>query len=462
MNEKAYSELKRNTIIIAIANLGSKAISFILAPLYSYFMSTGEYGSMDLITTTVGLLLPFICLDIFEASFRFANDETYDNRIVLSSSILVWLIENIIIWGIVAIIHLVVRIPAIAVICIASATLDSLYQILAQFARGQGKMKIFAVSGIINSVALLLLNVVFMIFLVWGLNGWIISFVCAKAIAVLYLFLREHVFRKFSFNYIKKDFLHEAIRFCLPLMPSASMWWIMNASDRYIISFYLGVSMTGIYAAANKLPVILSVFENVFYQSWQTTAINTMNTDDRDQIYSSVFFKYFQILTLGIIAILLILKPMTTFLFADDYHGAWISSAVLVVGVMVHALAGNLGTIYTVFRNTTGALKTSAIGAIVNIVLNFIFIKAFGMNAAAWTTLISYIIVLIIRWNDIKENVNLKIPKDDAVVYLCAMLFSLILYYVESKGLYTIRVLIFIFTAYKSRDVIKNIITEKD
>lgn len=454
MNEKSYLELKKNTIIIAISNLGSKAISFILAPLYSYYMTTAEYGTMDLITTTVGLLIPFFCFDIFEASFRFANDKKYDDRIVLSTSLFVGIVENVIIWTAVAVISLVFKISWIVIICVLSATLDVFYQILAQFARGKGRMKLFAVSGIINSVILLFFNIIFVMFLVWGLNGWIISFVCAKAVTVLYLIIRMNIFREFKFSFVKRDFLYDAVKFCLPLMPSASMWWIMNASDRYVISFYLGISATGIYAVANKLPVILSIFENVFYQSWQTTAINTMNTEDRDRIYSSVFFKYFQILTVGVSAILIVLKPLIIYLFAKDYNEAWISAAVLVIGVMVHALAGNLGTVYTVFKNTTGALKTSMIGAITNVMLNLIFIKFCGMNAAAWTTLISYIIVLAVRWNDTKENVSLRIPKFDTIVYLFALLISLLLYYVDNTWSYIVRVIVFVILVYKSKDVI--------
>ena len=161
MNEKSYLELKKNTIIIAISNLGSKAISFILAPLYSYYMTTAEYGTMDLITTTVGLLIPFFCIDIFEASFRFANDKKYDDRIVLSTSLFVGIVENVIIWTAVAVISLVFKISWIVIICVLSATLDVFYQILAQFARGKGRMKLFAVSGIINSVILLFFFILF-------------------------------------------------------------------------------------------------------------------------------------------------------------------------------------------------------------------------------------------------------------------------------------------------------------
>ena len=57
---KQYSDLKKNTIIISIANLGSKFIAFILAPLYSYYLTTSEYGIMDMIITTVSLVMPII------------------------------------------------------------------------------------------------------------------------------------------------------------------------------------------------------------------------------------------------------------------------------------------------------------------------------------------------------------------------------------------------------------------
>ena len=46
-SKQNYSELKRNTIIIGISNLGSKAISFVLAPMYSYYLSTSQYGTIN-------------------------------------------------------------------------------------------------------------------------------------------------------------------------------------------------------------------------------------------------------------------------------------------------------------------------------------------------------------------------------------------------------------------------------
>lgn len=454
-------ELRRNTIIIAISNIGSKAIGFILAPLYSYYLTTAEYGTTDLIGTTANLLLPFICFDIFEACFRYLGDREYDPSEVFSSSLFVCFFETSIVLCISLILGRILNIPFVVYVCIISAVLDSYYQVLAQYARGKNRMISFALSGIIHSVILLGMNVILMVLIGLGLKGWIISFVASKLIVILFLIVNLKIWKVFHFSNIHKRFIREAIRFCLPLIPSASMWWIMNASDRYVITLIAGMSATGIYSAANKLPALLSVFENVFYQAWQTTAINTLERDDRNNVYSKVFTHYFQFLSIGVIGILVILKPLILHLFANAYSDAWICSSVLVVSVMIHALAGNLGTIYTVFKKTGGAFKTSAIGAVINILTNIVFVKLFGFTAAAWTTLFCYFIVLIIRWNDTKVFVKLELPKDKIIITSAFVVVQFVFYYIPGVISFIIRVLIFILFCFLHRDLLIGIIKRK-
>lgn len=461
MENKTYNNLKKNTLLIAISNIGSKAISFILAPLYSFFLTTSEYGQMDIIVTTVSLLLPFVCFDIFEASFRYSSETSYSKKTVLSTTFMVCILESIVICIACAIIALFIHIPEIIVICIISAILDAIYQVLIQFVRGSGRVLDFAIAGGISSVSLLLLNICFMVILSMGFKGWLISFIGAKIIVIVFSAYKAKVFQCLRIRYINISFLKEAIRFCVPLIPSASMWWIMNASDRYVIALYCGISATGIYAVANKLPSILSILENVFYQAWQSTALETFNDNKRDSIYSEVFFKYFKFLTIGVLAILVILKPMILGLFSKEYNAAWICAPILVIGVMIHALAGNLGTLYTVFKNTTGALKTTIIGALTNIILNLIFVYKYGYNAAAFTTVIGYILVLYIRWKDISKFVKLKINKCDFVLSFFVLLIQLLLYYVDSNIALGLRFIIFVIYVIYNRDIVIGLFYKK-
>ena len=456
--KEPYKQLKRNTLIIAIGNIGSKAIAFILAPLYSYYLSTSQFGTMDLITTTVSLIMPFFCLDIFEATFRYSNDNEYDERKILSSSLFVCLPGLV-----VAIIMLIGALvfnkqPTLVAYTIAFIILSTLVSIISQFARGRNEMRVFAATGVINSLSLLVLNIIFLVLIKLELQGWLISFLISQVVTVVYLIFRCGVIRKVRIRYIDKVYIKTFLHFCAPLIPTAAMWWVMNASDRYMIAFFMNASANGIYAVANKLPSILSIFENVFYQAWQTTAISTMDDDNRDKIYSNVFNQYVSFLTVGVIGLLFIGKPLIFGLFASDYSDAWKCLAPLILGVLFHALASNLGSLYSVFKDTNGALYSSAIGAGTNIVLNLIFIPILGIVGAAVTTLIGYIATLIFRWFNVKRFVNLKLNGYEALVYLFLISLQSALYYINNPVSYFIRGGICFFVVVRNRNLILKLI----
>ena len=82
MREK-YHKLFNNSLLFTIGNLGSKLITFIMLPLYTYKMSTSEFGVTDLAQTTITLLLPIIYLSIFDAVLRFGLDKDSDEQAIL-------------------------------------------------------------------------------------------------------------------------------------------------------------------------------------------------------------------------------------------------------------------------------------------------------------------------------------------------------------------------------------------
>lgn len=456
---RQLNELKRNTIIIAIANLGSKAISFILAPLYSYYLTTSEYGTMDLITTTAALLMPLLCLDIYEATFRFASDN--NEKVVFSSSFSLSFSFSALAMIIVTLLRLCFHVPDLATFSIFAAAIDANYMVLSQFARGRGRMKVFAFSGVVNSLFTLGFNAIFLVLLHLGLYGWMATYIIAKLIVCVYVFVRIQAWNSFSLKCINRAFYKEAIRYGLPLLPTASMWWVMNASDRYMIAIFIGTAANGIYAVANKLPAILSVFENIFYQAWQTSAINAVDDKEKDKFYSNVFKNYLIVLTMGVLGLLIILRPLVIYLFEKSYASAWAVSAILVVGVMIHALGGNLGILYSVFKKTTGALTSSAAGAITNIVLNYIFIPKFGIIAAATTTFIGYVVVLVYRWFDVKKFTRLTFPVANVLETIVFLGTQFILYYFNNPISYSIRVLLCLAYCFIHRSVILRILKRK-
>ena len=94
-----YLKLLKNFFLMVIGQFSSKLLSFLLVPLYTYILSTEEYGSFELITTTVTLLTPLLTLVIAEGVMRFCLDEKYDNRQVLTIGLVIVLCGSLLLFA---------------------------------------------------------------------------------------------------------------------------------------------------------------------------------------------------------------------------------------------------------------------------------------------------------------------------------------------------------------------------
>ena len=63
------------------------------------------------------------------------------------------------------------------------------------------------------------------------------------------------------------------VKFSFPLIFSVIAWWINNASDRYILTWITGISVSGLYAISYKIPNLLSTFQNIFAQAWSISEV---------------------------------------------------------------------------------------------------------------------------------------------------------------------------------------------
>lgn len=455
------NKLKKNTLILGIATIGSRGLAFILAPIYSYYLTTSEYGTMDLVTTTVGLLAPIVVANSYEAAFRFASDANSNKQDVLTNSLFISIVGIVIMQALLAITFPVYH-ENLRIVLFSGAfiIINGLSSVLGEFARGLGKVKTYAFSGLLSAALQLVMSYVFMVYLKWGLLGWLLTYLLAQFANLLFLFFAADIVKYINLNTINKKTQQSLLKYCIPMIPTTLMWWIMNVSDRYVITLYWNTAMNGLYAVANKIPAVISVLDAVFYQAWQMSAIDSMNVADRDRYYSKIFNAYKDLTVFAFLGILLVAKPILH-LFDKSYFDAAYLIPPLLAGAVLHCLASHLGSYYTVFFNTVGAFKTASIGAAINIILNFVFVKEFGLIAAALTTLFGYFITLILRWKDIRKYIHLELKNLQAVVYIILCVMQTCLYYMGSKLAYLGMIVIVLFYAIKNIYIIKQLFTNK-
>lgn len=429
MNKK--KQLAKNTIIIFIGKVCTQLISFFLLPLYTGYLKTSEYGIVDLITTYITLLVPIITLELEMSIFRYlvdSRDKKSDtkklisnNFIILNTGLFIFTIIYLILTSFFKIEYRWLILFDIFVCTISGNFL--------QVARGLGKTIDYSISCILTGLTTILSNIVLIVFLKRGADGMIFSMALANGICSLYLFLRLKLYKYINLRLFDKKLVKEMNKYSIPLIPNGVSWWIINASDRTIISTILGSAANGLYAVSNKFPVILSSLLGVFNLSWSESAALHINEDDRDEFFSDIcntVVKLFTALGVGMIACLPIVFPI---LINIKYDEAFYYIPILVLGAIFNVVICLYSAIYIARKMTKEVATTSVIGAIINIVINLLLIKYIGLYAASISTAISYFIMMIHRHIDLKKYMTIKYDDGLILKTLLIYTFAIILYY---------------------------------
>ena len=438
----AYKKLLKNSGIFAIANLGSKLISILFIPYYTYVLSIVEYGTIDMINTSISLILPLITLSIFDATLRFTVKSRYSNKDIFSSSIIVILIANIIVLLLYPILIKISFLKNILGLFYIIILVQSINVVIAQFTRGIGMVKQFAINGIINTFILVISNIILLSYFNMGIKGYFISVILAYMLSTLYLIISTKIWKLCSFKNINITIIKEMIRYSIPLIPNSLMWWIMNASDRYAITMFMGVAANGLYAVAYKIPTILNLLYSIFSQAWQLSAIEEGESKNKSEFYTNVFKVFSVVMFIGTSFILMIIKPIIEIVLSTEFKNCWRYVPFLLLAVVFTSFSSFLGTNYIAMKETKGVFKTSLI----------------GLNGAAIATMISFFIVWVIRICDTKKFVIIKIDFKTLIITLIIIFIQIATLYMKSKYYFIIELLLVIIIIFVNKSTLFDII----
>ena len=432
MNKK--KQLAKNTIIIFFGKVCTQFISFFLLPLYTAYLTTSEYGIVDLIQTYVTLLVPIITLELEMSIFRWlidSREKEQETKKLISNNFFVLLVSLSIFSLLFIIVTFFTNIPFKFVILI-----DIIVCVLSgnflQISRGLGKITDFSISCILTGLTTVISNIILITILHMQAEGMIISMAIANGVCALYLFIRLKLYKMINLSVVDLKLLKEMYKYSIPLVPNGISWWIVNVSDRSIISIALGASFNGLYAISNKFPTIISSLTGIFNLSWSESASLHINSKDRDEFFSDItntVIKLFSYLGVGMIACMPFVFPI---MINSKYNNAYLYIPPLVIGTVFNVAICLYSQIYLAKKMSKQVATTTIIGAVVNILINIVFIKYIGLYAAAISTMISYIIMAVYRHIDLKKYMNIKIEKYLLIKSLIVYIFAITLYYVNN------------------------------
>lgn len=405
-----YKKLLGNTMVFAMGQMGAKILSFFMIRLYTAVLAPDEYSTAELLYNTLNVLYPIVSFSMADAIVRFGIDKSYDIKKVYSSANFMLLIGmfafliTIPLWNMISMYNGYMGL--LFVYCLFS----SIRQLASQYTRAAGFVKIFAVDGIISVMVQFLCNILFMMHLDLGINGYILSFVAADAFSILFLCVTTKAYKSLKARYIDKSLLKEMLKYSVPLIPTYLLWWLTSSSDRIFVIQMVGEKENGIYAAAYRLPTLLMFVTTIFYQAWQISSIEEKDSDELGKFYSTVHNTYSSLIFIGAGFLIAFSKPLTDLLLSgDNYDGAEKYTVILIVSMIFQCFCQFLSSIYSVKKKSKNSCFTAFSAAITNIILNLLLIPKLEVYGAAIATAVSYLICYVIRVYDTRRYIYFKI-----------------------------------------------------
>ncbi|MFN6834034.1 polysaccharide biosynthesis C-terminal domain-containing protein [Enterococcus hirae] len=433
-----YKKLLTSSSILMVGNLGTKFGSLFLLPLYTKYLSTSEYGIADLSITFINLLLPVITMSVFE---MFMNDVIQHptkrqhflknvSWLLFFTNMCAWIISHILyVMGYIHIDH------SILLLMLILMSLQSYNNLISNFLRSINKNTIYAVFNLVQTILLIALAIIMLQNLKLGLPGYFYANIGAYVVVLLLatpivFFPKKSKGVRTESNDFKFDFayLKRLVRKSFPLIPNALMWWGINSADKIFIVLLLGTSASGLFAAANKLPMFITMLSTVFFQAWQVSAMEEVHSENKEGFYTSVFRGFLFLMNLGVLLLYIFLKPIANILFSDVFSQTISYIPFLILAAYFSNLASLLGANCIAEGKTSFVFQSSIFCAVINVILSPIFIKEMGLHGAGISASISFLFLVYIRFYKVRKDSGLKMTHQSFLVQIAVSTIATILF----------------------------------
>lgn len=406
MKEK-LRELTKDTAIYGISTILSRFLNFVLVPFYTNVFMPADFGIQNTVYSYIAFFNIIYLYGMDSAYLKFASMKDGRNPgSVFSTSFLFVTATSVLFSSMILLFsHPVaafldvpekyfVLIKYVAVILL----LDSLSMIPFAYLRLIRKAKKFALIRTLNIIINVILNLILILKYKMGIEAVFISNLIASAFSLIVLLpdISKNILYKINFSELK-----DLLKFGIPYLPAGLASMVIQVIDRPILQKLTNDSTVGIYSANYKLGIFMMLYVSMFQYAWQPFFLNNAKEKDAKEIFSKV-------LTYFVIAGSVVLVLLS--LFIDDlikihiFHRTIIQSAywgglnivpIILLAYLFNGIYINFTAGIFIESKTQYVPYITGLGALVNILSNFLLIPILGITGAALATLASYLIMAI-------------------------------------------------------------------
>jgi len=393
---------KHAAVYSGAAMLG-RMIGFLLLPFYTHVLGDIGYGVIGMVESALGLLMSLLAQGIRGALIRIYHDqpdEAAQNRVVSTGT---WLIVGVTLA--MTLIGMAVSRPVSALLLDSG---DSWYLLclgLAAFffdlvGNTAGTVLIirrksvkFSVISLIRLAVGLGLNIYLILVLGWGLLGYFLS---SLAVALLTSVVYWLILKKDCGLEFDRDIARQLVAFQLPLIPGSLASFASRQAERVLLRFINNLGSVGVLEIGYKFPVLLTLLiHQPFMRSWDTGRVQIAEEPDGPERIGRMFTYALFLITAAGLMMAVCIEDVLRILTPPEF---WIAHRIAKIEIVSTILMScvyhlNFGIFYCKETKEWGKLRgwTSAL----KLVLSVGFIWAWGLDGAAFSALVTALVVLI-------------------------------------------------------------------
>lgn len=386
-------EVKAGLWFLACSFL-QKGISVITTPVFTRLLNTSEYGNYNVFQSWLSIFTIIISLQLSQGVYTQGLIKFSDKRKRFSSSLqgltlilcLMWAVAYFVFHSIINRLTGLSTVQMVFLLLLIWTT--SVFNFWAAEQRVYYKYKTLVILTLTVSLLQPVFGIVFVILAEDKVTARILSILLIDVIAYTGLFIKQMYNGKKFFDY---SIWKYALLFNLPLIPHYLSQTVLNNADRIMIKDMIGASEAGIYGLAYSISLVMTLFNTALMQTlspWIYQKIKDNKITDVSGI-TNICLVLIAVVNIVLIAV----APEVVSIFAPkEYYAAiWIIPpvAMSVIFMFSYDLFAKFEFYY---EKTMFIMVASVVGAVLNIILNYFFLSKLGYFAAAYTTLICYII----------------------------------------------------------------------
>lgn len=397
------SESAKSAIVYTMATLFSRGLAIITVPIFTRIMSTDQIGVVNLYNSWYTMISAVATLSLTSGGYMVAMKEYPNERDQYQSSVLtltsiIAILIALVYFAFSSFWNTLIGLPSSLVVLMligffVAPARD--FWFLRQ--RYEYKYKLAGIVSIGGALAASALSVVAVLkisqqdagstaegrlfanyFVLYGVSAviWLITMLRGK-------------------TFYNKDFWKLSLSLSIPLIGYSLAAQILNVSDRMMIGQMVNNSAVGIYSTLYTVSSISLMVWQAIHSSFVPYLFKSLESKDTGIKKISL---QLMILYAGVAVVLTYLAPeIVRILATEEYYEAIYIMPPIAAGVFFTAFANIYSDIAVYYKKTKYVMYPAAIAALVNLVLNYIFIKAYGYMAVAYTTLLSYILMALFQ-----------------------------------------------------------------